>query len=652
VHRLGPPPPEERRLEKLPLTLLKLRDGRLVPYDKERVTAQVMAAAQAVGKEDTLWPSEVAEAVTLYLRRRTTGVPTEEQLEDAVVKILLRTGHVDMAKAYVLYRSQRRLEEAQVFDHSLATHQLDLLETDEGSVLVRDLSGELFPWSRQGRVSAIVINSGLDPSIAEQLALEVEKMLREAGLFPVPLPVILSLHALKLIELGAGSYADIDPVAVPAQLVRSALARGRSEGRTPRLAVETSGGFIVGQYALSNVYPKSVRYDHHHGNLQVRSPQMVNRFLSAAWSPEVGPEGGLGSYTSERWLELMSLPDRLAPCFSRMELRRFDVLLARLGAGSGAVGFEVAAMLGLRLWPTSTEHLVIGLGAALDPSPDLAGPSLAVAGLVDRMDRRIELTVEVGESADDGFVAELVKASGRACLRFTRPRGPGVGRGDVLQAGVASRVAVNLRRVSTSGAGKADQLGIEVIAHALEAARVKADFLRSVAERRSSGVLGGLVDGLGLDWVAAAAGVVELELFGLDTAVFELTDGWPSVNPESAKLLGRLARKLVRAAQDFAEKLGLTLQVRAGVDPYLEGFFGMLDRAVLGLPPPPTPPLFTLSPDSGHLFRGPYAPVWPDGVSVELRCAPDPDSALDCVRTALNAGASSLFIEKGGPCTS
>ncbi|HUT97798.1 MAG TPA: ATP cone domain-containing protein [bacterium] len=635
---------------------MKLRDGRLVPYDKERVSAQVMAAAQAVGMEDPLWPAEVAEAVTLYLRRKTaTGVPTEEQLEDAVVKILLRTGHVDMAKAYVLYRSQRRLEEAQVFDHRLTTHQLDLLETNEGSILVRDLSGELFPWSRQGRISAIVINSGLDPSIAEQLVLEVEKMLREAKLFPVPLPVILSLHALKLIELGAGSYADIDPVAVPAQLVRSALTQGRIEDRTPREAVETSGGYIVGQYAVSNVYPKSVRYDHYHGSLQIRSPQMVNRFLSAGWSPEVGPEIGLGSYTTERWLELMSLPDRLAPYFSRMELPRFDVLLARLGAGSGMVDLDVAAMLGLRFWPSSTERLVIGLGAGLDTSSDLAAYSLTVAGLVDRMDRRVELVVEVGESSDEGFVAKLVEASGRACLRFTRPREvqptPKAGAGDVLRSPVASRVAVNLRRVSTSGAGKADQLGIEVIGHALEAARVKADFLRSVAGRRSSGVLGGLVDGLGLDWVSAAAGVAELELFGLDTAVFELTGDWPSGNPESAKLLGRLARKLVRAARDFSEKLGLTLVVRAGVDPALEGFFGMLDQVVLGLPAPP-PSLFTLSPDAAHLFRGPYAPAWPDDVSVELWTVLDPESALACIRTALDAGASSVFVQKGNPCIS
>jgi hypothetical protein len=87
------------------------------------------------------------------------------------------------------------------------------------------------------------------------------------------------------------------------------------------------------------------------------------------------------------------------------------------------------------------------------------------------------------------------------------------------------------------------------------------------------------------------------------------------------------------------------------VDPVQEGFFGMLDQAVLGLPTPPKPPSFTLPPDAAHLFRGPYAPAWPAGVSLELRAAPDAESALACVRTALDAGASSVLVEKGDPCT-
>ncbi|MCK4593570.1 hypothetical protein KAU45_03645, partial [bacterium] len=566
-------------------------------------------------------------------------------------KILLRTGHVDMAKAYVLYRSQRRLEEAQIFDFNVAPHQLDLLETNEESILVRNLSGELFAWSRQGRVSAIVINSGLDPSIAEQLTLEVERMLRDADLVPAPLTLILFLHALKLIELGVGSFSDIDPVAVPAQLVRSLLSRGRIENRVPSGAVETSGGYIVGQYAVSNVYPKAVRYDHYDGSLQINSPQMVNRFLSASWSPETARGIDYESFVPDQWLDLLSLPDRLAPYFAQIELPRFDLMLAKLGAGLGVIDLKIATLLGLRSWSTSTERLVVGLGAGLDEAPDLPTYALTIAGLLSRFDRRVELVVELGGAPDGGLVKELIVASGGAPLRFTGAR-EFVGGGGKFVHPLASRVAVNLRRISTSGVGKADQVGIEVIRHAVEAARVKAEFLRSVVVMRSSGVLGGLVAELGHDWVAAAAGTVELDFIGLDGAVFELTGNWPSENEESAGLLERLSKKLVLAAQDSAEKLGLTLTIRAGVDPALEEFFGMLDRTVLGLPAPPTPPVFVLSDDTGHLYRGPYVPAWPGGVSVELWADSTPEAALTCVKTALDAGAGSVLIGKGAPCTS
>ncbi len=640
-------------MEKFPLTLIKLRDGRLVPYDKDRVSAQVMAAAQAVGKEDPLWPTEVAEAVTLYLRRReTAGVPTEEQVEEAVVKILLRTGHVDMAKAYVLYRSQRRLEEAQIFDLNVAPHQLDLLETNEESILVRNLSGELFAWSRQGRVSAIVINSGLDPSIAEQLTLEVERMLRDADIVPVPLPLILFLHALKLIELGAGSFSDIDPVVVPTQLVQSLLNQGRFEDRVPRGAIEASGGYIVGQYAVSNVYPKAVRYAHYDGSLQINSPQMVNRFLSASWSPGTVRGIDYESFAPDQWLDLLSLPDRLTPYFAQIELPRFDQMLASLGADSGVIDLNISTLLGLRSWSTSTGRLVIGVGIGLDSAeaPDLSAYALTIARLLSRFDQQTELVVELGGSPDGGLVRELVEASGEAPLRFTGERE--FDGGGVLGNPLASRVAVNLRRMSTSGVGMADQVGIEVIRHAVEAARVKAEFLRSVADMRSSGVLGGLVTELGHDWVVAAAGTVELDFIGLDGAVFELTGNWPSENEESLRLLERLSKKLVTAAQDFARSLGLTLIIRAGMDPALEEFFGMLDRTVLGLPAPPTPPVFVLSDDTGHLYRGPYAPAWPGGVSVVLWADSTPEAALACVKNALEAGAGSVIIGKGAPCTS
>jgi hypothetical protein len=642
-------------LETVPLTLVKLRDGRLVPYDKEWVSAQMTAAAQAVGMSDPLWPTEVAEAVTLFLRRRTTiGVPTEEQVEDAVVKILLRTGHVDMAKAYVLYRSQRRLEEDQVFDAHLAPHQLDLLETNQESILVRDLSGELFPWSRRARVSAIVINSGLDPSIAEQLTLEVERMLRDAGVVPAPLPLILFLHALKLLELGVGSPSEIDPVAVPAQLVRSLLDQGLVEDRSPAGAVETSGGYIVGQYAVSNVYPKPVRYAHYNGALQIRSPHLVNRFLSACWCPELGEGGGLESSPPERWLGLMGAPDRLAPYFARIELPRFDLVLARLGAGSGVVDLDVATLLGLRFWSASTERLVVGLraepgaGSELGGATDLSACTLAVARLAGRLGRRVELAVELGEAPDGELVGELVKVSDDTPLRFTKVRGSAPGDGGSLRGPSASRVAVNLRRVSTAGADGADQVGVEVIEHALEAARVKSEFLKSVAKKRSSGVLGGLVSDLGYDWIDAASRAAELEFYGLDAAVFELTGGWPSQDGNSAELLGRLAGKLVRAARECAERSGLTLTIHARVDPKLEGFFGMLDRTVLGLPEPPTQPMFSVSGDARCPFRGPYFPAWPQGVGVEVRATSDVETALSCVKSALNAGAASVLFERGG----
>lgn len=48
-----------------------------------------------------------------YLRKNGSGIPTVEEVQDAVEKVLIETGHAKTAKAYILYRDRRtRLRES------------------------------------------------------------------------------------------------------------------------------------------------------------------------------------------------------------------------------------------------------------------------------------------------------------------------------------------------------------------------------------------------------------------------------------------------------------------------------------------------------------------------------------------------------------
>jgi len=90
---------------------VRKRDGRIVPFDGERITNAIFKAAQAVGQEDGRRVAEgIGEAVVATLERDFFGqgrVPSVEEIQDLVEAALIENGYVRMAKAYILYREQR-----------------------------------------------------------------------------------------------------------------------------------------------------------------------------------------------------------------------------------------------------------------------------------------------------------------------------------------------------------------------------------------------------------------------------------------------------------------------------------------------------------------------------------------------------------------
>ncbi len=92
---------------------VRKRDGRVVAFDREKIVAAIFKAARAVGGEDRQLAEELGEAVVKYLAAKRSGIPSVEEIQDAVEKVLIETGHARTAKAYILYRDRRtRLREA------------------------------------------------------------------------------------------------------------------------------------------------------------------------------------------------------------------------------------------------------------------------------------------------------------------------------------------------------------------------------------------------------------------------------------------------------------------------------------------------------------------------------------------------------------
>lgn len=90
------------------ITKIKKRDGREVPFNIEKIASAIFKAASVTGGRDYNTALSLAEKVVEYIEwKLDKAIPTVEEIQDAVEKVLIETGHARTAKEFILYRSER-----------------------------------------------------------------------------------------------------------------------------------------------------------------------------------------------------------------------------------------------------------------------------------------------------------------------------------------------------------------------------------------------------------------------------------------------------------------------------------------------------------------------------------------------------------------
>jgi uridine kinase len=91
------------------ITSVVKRSGAIVPFTPERITNAIYRAAVAVGGRDRSTAENLSQQVVQILEEITplNHIPTIEEIQDIVEKVLIENGHAKVAKAYILYRDER-----------------------------------------------------------------------------------------------------------------------------------------------------------------------------------------------------------------------------------------------------------------------------------------------------------------------------------------------------------------------------------------------------------------------------------------------------------------------------------------------------------------------------------------------------------------
>ncbi len=129
------------------------RDSKLEPFDQERITNAVWKAAKAVGGKDREQAKRISDQVVADLKNRfgEDGVPTVEEIQDTVEKMLIENGHAQTAKAFILYRKQHQdmrefaalLSNADLVDQYLELEDWRVRENSNMSYSLQGLNNHL-----------------------------------------------------------------------------------------------------------------------------------------------------------------------------------------------------------------------------------------------------------------------------------------------------------------------------------------------------------------------------------------------------------------------------------------------------------------------------------------------------------------------------
>ncbi len=97
-------------MAKIHISKIQKRDGTIVDFDQSKITNAIFKAITATGQGDGVRSKKLSDRVVQILNRRfkEEEIPHVEQIQDIVEEVLILEGLVETARAYILYREQRR----------------------------------------------------------------------------------------------------------------------------------------------------------------------------------------------------------------------------------------------------------------------------------------------------------------------------------------------------------------------------------------------------------------------------------------------------------------------------------------------------------------------------------------------------------------
>ena len=139
-------------------TQIRKRDGRIVPFDKEKITNAIYRAITATGGRDHTLAESLSNRVVEILNEKygAEAIPAVEDVQDFVERVLVENEQAKVAKNYIIYRQKRaRYEkrnnvlEKETIDEVDKMFDLNALKVLKARYLKKDATGKLIETPKQ-----------------------------------------------------------------------------------------------------------------------------------------------------------------------------------------------------------------------------------------------------------------------------------------------------------------------------------------------------------------------------------------------------------------------------------------------------------------------------------------------------------------------
>ncbi|PCJ60558.1 MAG: hypothetical protein COA79_08275 [Planctomycetota bacterium] len=269
------------------------RDGSEFPFNIQKIEEAIEKAFLADESNLEHDSTELAEAVLLFLTQKIQNTPHIEDIQDMVELVLSNTGYASVAKTYILYRENRRLQRQ--FLEVQDDRPQDYEETEVSLIVENIKSHSSSPWDANIIYNRLIETEKISNDIAKRISSTAERKILSLNLSKISTQFINEITSNLLFEMGYQwfDFNSSSPNFPLSDIDKLFFNRSAHTSNNPDKIRTSISNHVLKQYSLNSVFSSEISDAHENGQLHISGVGHPGLFSSGLFSIQKIIKNGL-----------------------------------------------------------------------------------------------------------------------------------------------------------------------------------------------------------------------------------------------------------------------------------------------------------------------------------------------------------------------